>query len=44
MAASYEPLQVFNAKVLIRDILNDPEDHWEHAKRYVLAQSRSLFD
>lgn len=33
MAASYEPLQAFNAKVLIRDILDDPDDHWEHAKR-----------
>ncbi|EIM88728.1 cytochrome P450 [Stereum hirsutum FP-91666 SS1] len=42
MAASYEPLQAFNAKILIRDILDDADDHWEHAKRYAGSVILSL--
>jgi hypothetical protein len=31
---SYEPIQMANAKNIILDILNDPKNHQEHAKRY----------
>ncbi|KAI0041483.1 cytochrome P450 [Auriscalpium vulgare] len=41
-AAAYEPLQLLNARQLIRDILDDPQGHHEHAKRYAASLILSL--
>ncbi|KAA1472624.1 cytochrome P450 [Dentipellis sp. KUC8613] len=42
VAATYEPLQMLNSKVLIRDILDDPSGHYDHAKRYAASVILSL--
>ncbi len=34
-AAKYEPIQMYNARNFILDILDDPDRHIEHARRYV---------
>lgn len=35
MAETYEPLQLRHAKNVLLDILDDPEHHQMHARRYV---------
>lgn len=42
LVPTYEPLQLFNAKVLIRDILKNPEGHRKHARRYAASVILSL--
>ncbi|ETW82206.1 cytochrome P450 monooxygenase 106 [Heterobasidion irregulare TC 32-1] len=42
VAVTYGPLQMFNARVLLRDILDDPENHHEHARRYSASLILSL--
>ncbi|THH18294.1 hypothetical protein EW146_g2667 [Bondarzewia mesenterica] len=39
---TYEPLQRLNAKVLVHDILDNPEAHCEHAKRFSASVILSL--
>ncbi|KAG2140741.1 hypothetical protein BD769DRAFT_1428226 [Suillus cothurnatus] len=34
VAENYEPIQTRNAKNLVLDILNDPQNHQSHAMRY----------
>ncbi|EGN94234.1 hypothetical protein SERLA73DRAFT_171698 [Serpula lacrymans var. lacrymans S7.3] len=36
-AETYEPLQMFNAKNVILDILDDPKEHIMHARRYATS-------
>jgi hypothetical protein len=35
VAGTYEPLQLRHAKNVLLDILDDPERHQMHARRYV---------
>ncbi|KAJ7587116.1 cytochrome P450 [Mycena floridula] len=42
VAGKYEPIQWSNAKNFIRDILNDPENHQDHAKRYAASVIMTL--
>jgi hypothetical protein len=35
VAETYEPLQLHHAKNILLDLLDDPERHQMHAKRYV---------
>ncbi|KAI0055285.1 cytochrome P450 [Artomyces pyxidatus] len=41
-AATYEPMQLSNARQLVRDILEDPDNHYQHAKRYSASLILSL--
>jgi hypothetical protein len=38
IAETYEPLQLRHAKNVLLDILDDPERHQMHARRYVGGQ------
>jgi len=41
MAETYEPLQLRHAKNILLDILDDPESHQMHSRRYVTRQNIS---
>ncbi|KAI0770000.1 cytochrome P450 [Fomes fomentarius] len=41
-AAKYEPIQMYNARNFILDILDDPDRHIEHARRYAASVVMSL--
>ncbi|EGN94605.1 hypothetical protein SERLA73DRAFT_62286 [Serpula lacrymans var. lacrymans S7.3] len=41
-SATYQPIQLENAKRLVIDILNDPKQHQMHAKRYAASVIMSI--